>query len=784
MKNLTILLCLTGMVLYSCTDNQPAVIDIIPQPRSVESGYGYFKINDRTEILVFGDHEKFLGEIELFNSWLGTDIRVDYTDNPDRRDNVILISEVSDWADDIGRYKLEAGRFGVEILTGGPTGAFYAFQTIRQLLKQNSTEELRIPDVQIKDRPEFEWRGLMLDCSRTFLPIDYLKKQIDVLALYKMNTLHLHLTDDQGWRVEILKYPDLTAKCAEYADKYTNQTGGFYTQDELRELIKYAAARHITIVPEIEMPGHSSEIFAAYPELSCTGEKSEIFPFFSGPGITEDILCAGKEEVFEFLEDVIDEVIEIFPSEYIHVGGDEAPKTRWRECVHCQNRIKAEGLEDEHELQSYFISRMTEYIQSKGRKVIGWDEILEGGLAEGAAVMSWRGIKGGISAAELGHKVVMSPTSHCYIDYSHSTTSVEQIYLFNPIPDELDSDQEDLILGGQANMWTHIDRDPVSMDRQIWPRTIALAEVLWSDEDDRDWEDFNIRINSHYPILDSLGTWYYHDSLVYHPADEDDPINKIRLERYRFDFHGYTGVNFNHRGMACKIVAPEVPAEGYPWIWRARFWGHEPQLDLALLAQGYHVMYCDVANLYGNPEAVRRWNVFYSAMQHLGFSEKVILEGMSRGGLIIYNWATENPDKVSAIYADAPVLNCLSWPGGKKLKTEDWRLETLNGKGSEADWERFLKAYELKGRDFSKARTVSPISKAKEIAESGIPLIHVIGEADDVVPPAENTDLFENEILKYGGKIKVIRKPGVGHHPHSLEDPGPILEFLLESVRL
>jgi len=284
-----------------------------------------------------------------------------------------------------------------------------------------------------------------------------------------------------------------------------------------------------------------------------------------------------------------------------------------------------------------------------------------------------------------------------------------------------------------------------------------------------------------------MHTWYFHDSLVYFPAEENDPINKARLERYRFDFHGYTGIVFNHQGMACKIVMPEVPADGMPWVWRARFWGHEPQFDLALLAKGYHIMYCDVANLYGNTEAVRRWNSFYSAMQNLGFSEKVILEGMSRGGLIIYNWAAENPEKVTAIYADAPVLDGTSWPGGKGTVNRE-RLtgnrEKRTGKGSEEDWNRFINAFNLPGKSFQDAVNASPISKAKIIAEAGIPLIHVIGEADDVVPPAENTDLFEKEILKYGGKIKVIRKPGIGHHPHSLEDPGPIVDFILNGLAL
>lgn len=741
----------------------------------MEVRIGSFKFKPSTQVLVFGDFEDYRKEISLFNEWLDMDLKSGYTESPGMLDNTIFISQIPEWNDQEGRYKLDIGRFGIEIITGGPAGAFYAFQTIRQMMETDKGKK-SVAAVRIKDFPEFQWRGLMLDCSRTFLPVDYLKKQIDLLSFYKMNTLHLHLTDDQGWRLEIKKYPDLTNICAEYDPKYPNQKGGFYSQEEMKDLVEYASQRHITIVPEIEMPGHSTEIFAAYPDLSCTGEKLEIFPFFSGPGVTNDILCAGKEEVFEFLQNVLDEVIEIFPSEYIHLGGDEAPKHNWENCLDCQKRMKDEGLADEHELQSYFISRMTDYIHSKGRKAIGWDEILEGGLAEGAAVMSWRGIEGGIAAAEMGHNVVMSPTSHCYIDYSHATTSVEEIYSFNPIPDDLDDDQEDFILGGQANMWTHIDRDPVSIDRQIWPRTIALAEALWSDESDKDWIEFSERLDKHYPILDSMKTWYYHDSLVYYPDNEDDPINKIRIERYLFDFHGFNGVSFNHHGMACKIVAPKTSADGLPWIWRARFWGHEPQLDIALLEKGYHIMYCEVGNLYGNSEAIRRWNSFYSAMQSLGYSDKVVLEGMSRGGQIIYNWAAENPEKVSCIYADAPVLDGTSWPGGKLLVDRGIRR---SGKGSAGDWERFLNAFEIEDGNILEAIKVSPISKAKIIAEAGIPLIHVIGEADIVVPPSENTDLFEKEILKYGGTIKVIRKPGIGHHPHSLKDPGVILEFIL-----
>ena len=320
--------------------------------------------------------------------------------------------------------------------------------------------------------------------------------------------LHLHLTDDQGWRIEIKKHPRLTEICSNFNKKYPDEKSGFYSQEEMRDIIAYAKSRYITIVPEIEMPGHSSEIFAAYPELSCNGKKSEIYPFFSGPNITKDILCAGNDDVFSLLEDVLTEVIELFPSEYIHIGGDEAPKDRWETCAKCQSRIKTQGLKDEHELQSYFIKRIEKFINAKRRKLIGWDEILEGGLAENAAVMSWRGVKGGIQAAQMGHAVVMSPTSHCYFDYTLETTPLEKTYSFDPVPKELSKDQAQLILGGQANMWTHIARTDSTIDQQIFPRLIALSEALWTEPVKKDFTDFHKRLALHYHRLDKLDVPY------------------------------------------------------------------------------------------------------------------------------------------------------------------------------------------------------------------------------------------------------------------------------------
>ena len=349
----------------------------------------------------------------------------------------------------------------------------------------------------------------MLDCSRTFQSVEYLKKTVDRLAFYKMNILHLHLTDDQGWRLEIKKHPELTRKGARFSPQYNEPEShqGFYTQTELRDLVKYAQLRGVTIVPEIEMPGHTLEVLVCRPDLSCTGKiPDDIFPFLKGSNITRDIFCAGNDDTFKFLEDVIDEVADIFPSTFIHIGGDEAPKDRWKACPKCQARIKAEGLKNEHELQSYFIRRVEKHINAKGRRLIGWSEILEGGLASNAAVMDWIG--GGAEATEAGHDAVMSPTSHCYFDYSYQSISTEKAYAFNPVA-ILSPDQAKHLLGIQANFWSHIDREPALVDRQLFPRLISLAERAWSPAETTDGNHFKSRLDEHLPILEKMDIRYY-----------------------------------------------------------------------------------------------------------------------------------------------------------------------------------------------------------------------------------------------------------------------------------
>jgi hexosaminidase len=400
-----------------------------------------------------------------------------------------------------------------------PCGLFHGVQTLWQLLGDGP--DWRLPALEIRDQPRYRWRGMLLDCGRHFMTKDFVQRYIDLLAYHKMNVLHWHLTDDQGWRIEIKKYPKLTAVGAwrqatredEQPRDAAGRYGGFYTQDDIRQIVAYAKSRFVTIVPEIEMPGHCQAALASYPELSCTGG-----PFQVGTkwGVYDDVYCAGNDRTFEFLQDVLTEVLDLFPSEFIHIGGDEVPKTRWKACPKCQARIKAEGLKDEAELQSYFIRRIEKFLNSKGRRLVGWDEILEGGLAPNATVQSWRGMDGAIAAARAGHDVVSSPTSHCYLDYPQfpapttqyaPVTTLQTTYSFEPTPAGLTAEQAKHILGAEGNMWT--ERAPQDrVDYMVFPRLCALAEVAWSPKELRDWDDFAARMKAHYQRLDALGVRY------------------------------------------------------------------------------------------------------------------------------------------------------------------------------------------------------------------------------------------------------------------------------------
>jgi hexosaminidase len=408
-----------------------------------------------------------------------------------------------------GAYQMKILSQQVIVQADEPSGIFYGIMTLKQMLLQCKTNDLfskrfELKCATIKDQPAFAHRGLLLDCCRHFFTKDFILKYIDLLALYKMNVLHWHLTEDQGWRIEIDKYPALTKIGAWRKQADGTIYGGFYSKNDIREIVAYAAKHHITVIPEIEMPGHSVAALAAYPQLGCTGEQIEVENEW---GVFKDIYCAGNDETFQFLTDVLSEVCELFPSPYIHIGGDEAPKFRWEHCAKCQKRMQDEGLKSEAELQTYFIERIADFLTTKGKKIIGWDEILEGGIPGDAWIQSWRGMEGGEQAAKAGHGVVMSPTSHCYFDYGLESTDLLEVYAFDPVPAGLSQQERTNIRGGECNIWSeHAPQELV--DSKVFPRLLAMSEVLWSYPAQRDYPGFYHRVEAHYPLLDSLQVNY------------------------------------------------------------------------------------------------------------------------------------------------------------------------------------------------------------------------------------------------------------------------------------
>jgi hexosaminidase len=513
---------------------QPARPALVPQPTKLEVSPGEFQVTGTTRILFDADNPELATIAEylerIFYRTVGYKLAFEPAAAPPDAKNVFVLTLAGAPAalGDEG-YELTVTPDVVRLRAAHTAGVIWGIQTIRQLLSPDAEDPTGKPEgsgvlpcVQITDQPRFRHRGMLLDCGRHFMPKDFVKRYISLLAYHKLNILHWHLTEDQGWRIEIKKYPKLTEIGAwrqvtrddEQPRDALGRYGGFYTQDDIREIVEYAKFRHITVVPEIEMPGHSLAALASYPELSCTGGPLQVGTEW---GVFDDVYCAGNEHTFEFLQDVLSEVLELFPSELIHVGGDEVPKTRWHACPKCQARIKAEGLKDEHELQSYFIRRIEKFLNSKGRRLVGWDEILEGGLAPNATVQSWRGMDGAIAAASSGHDVVSSPTSHCYLDFPQTdssgkpnwmaVTTLEKIYSFEPVPTELTPEQTRHVLGAEANIWSE-RTPPDRVDHQVFPRLCALAELTWSPKEARNWDDFAARMQTHYRRLDSQGVTY------------------------------------------------------------------------------------------------------------------------------------------------------------------------------------------------------------------------------------------------------------------------------------
>jgi hexosaminidase len=514
-------------------DEKP--LSLVPLPLKVERKIGAFIINKDTTILVAKDSADaaHVGKLlaERLKKGTGFDLKVATTDETGAVGNAIVIRrEVVGALRNGEKYSLTVTPDGIVITAQGGAGLFYGTQTLLQLLPPeifgdtNTRETTKaiawtVPCVDILDQPRFQWRGLMLDVSRHFFNKEDIKQFLDLMAQHKLNTFHWHLVDDQGWRIEIKKYPKLTEvgawrkgigfrldPKAGIAYGPDGRYGGFFTQDDVREIVAYAKDRYITIVPEIEMPGHSAAALTAYPEYSCTGHPSGVY-------------CAGNDATFEFLQNVLAEVIELFPSKYVHIGGDEVDKANWKKCPKCQARIKKENLKNEHELQSYFVRRVEKYLNSKGRTLIGWDEILEGGLAPNATVMSWRGAGGGIAAANAGHDVVMTPTSHCYFDYYQANKDGEPkaiggfvplatVYSFEPIPAKIAPDKATHVLGAGGNLWSEYFPNFAHVQYMAYPRACAAAEVDWTDPKLKNWADFRRRLEVHLERLKAQGVNY------------------------------------------------------------------------------------------------------------------------------------------------------------------------------------------------------------------------------------------------------------------------------------
>ena len=555
--------CLFLWILGMCFHAHPILAQsVIPVPLKMEQGTGSFLLSEKTKLYTNLQG----GEAELWENYLkALPVQLKEARMKDRKQMLfLLITPKTPQLPSPESYTLSVTPQRIEIRATSGAGLFYGMQTLLQLMQPAGTGSYSVASVEIEDTPRFAYRGLMLDVSRHFSTKEFIKKQIDALAYYKINRLHLHLTDAAGWRLEIKKYPLLTDFAAWRTDptwkkwwnggrKYLRYdepgaSGGYYTQDDIREILAYARQHYITVIPEIEMPSHSEEVLAAYPQLSCSGEPYKNSDF-----------CVGNEETFTFLENVLTEVMELFPSEYIHVGGDEAGKSAWKTCPKCQKRMKDEHLANVDELQSYLIHRIEKFLNNHGRRLLGWDEILQGGIAPNATVMSWRGEEGGIAAVTSGHHAIMTPGAYCYLDsYQDAPYSqpeaiggylpLKKVYTYDPVPASLTAEQAKLVYGVQGNLWVEYIPTPEHVEYMIYPRMLALAEVAWSAPERKSWPDFHTRALSAVADLQKKG---------YHPFDLSKEIGS-RPESLQ---------PVSHLALGKKVIynssySPHYPAQG------------------------------------------------------------------------------------------------------------------------------------------------------------------------------------------------------------------------------
>ena len=555
--------CLFLWILGMCFHAHPILAQsVIPVPLKMEQGTGSFLLSEKTKLYTNLQG----GEAELWENYLkALPVQLKEARMKDRKQMLfLLITPKTPQLPSPESYTLSVTPQRIEIRATSGAGLFYGMQTLLQLMQPASTGSYSVPSVEIEDTPRFAYRGLMLDVSRHFSTKEFIKKQIDALAYYKINRLHLHLTDAAGWRLEIKKYPLLTDFAAWRTDptwkkwwnggrKYLRYdepgaSGGYYTQDDIREILEYARQHYITVIPEIEMPSHSEEVLAAYPQLSCSGEPYKNSDF-----------CVGNEETFTFLENVLTEVMELFPSEYIHVGGDEAGKSAWKTCPKCQKRMKDEHLANVDELQSYLIHRIEKFLNNHGRRLLGWDEILQGGIAPNATVMSWRGEEGGIAAVTSGHHAIMTPGAYCYLDsYQDAPYSqpeaiggylpLKKVYAYDPVPASLTAEQAKLVYGVQGKLWVEYIPTPEHVEYMIYPRMLALAEVAWSAPERKSWPDFHTRALSAVADLQKKG---------YHPFDLSKEIGS-RPESLQPVSHLALGKKVTYNSS----YSPHYPAQG------------------------------------------------------------------------------------------------------------------------------------------------------------------------------------------------------------------------------